>query len=147
MDNGASSYRRFLDGDDKGIAEIVRDYKDGLILYLNGYVNNIFVAEETRTISNNIFTISLMRRTMPFPNELYVVLVGKNGQPVSDMKKVKIAQEQFKVIGVQLQLNAGTANGEYYLITASQASITDSVLSTDICLVDIVFAMDMDFDF
>ena len=41
MDNGASSYRRFLDGDDNGIAEIVSDYKDGLILYLNGYVNNI----------------------------------------------------------------------------------------------------------
>jgi len=46
MDNGASSYRRFLDGDDKGLAEIVRDYKDGLILYLNGIVNNIFIAEE-----------------------------------------------------------------------------------------------------
>lgn len=46
MDNGASSYRRFLDGDDKGIAEIVGDYKDGLILYLNGYVHNIFMAEE-----------------------------------------------------------------------------------------------------
>ena len=45
MDNGASSYRRFLDGDDKGIAEIVGDYKDGLILYLNGYVNNILIAE------------------------------------------------------------------------------------------------------
>lgn len=46
MDNGANSYRRFLDGDDKGIAEIVGDYKDGLILYLNGYVNNIYIAEE-----------------------------------------------------------------------------------------------------
>ena len=46
MDNGASSYRRFLDGDDKGLAEIVRDYKDGLILYLNGFVNNVSVAEE-----------------------------------------------------------------------------------------------------
>ncbi|MBR3974854.1 MAG: RNA polymerase sigma factor [Clostridia bacterium] len=46
MDNGASSYRRFLDGDDKGLAEIVRDYRDGLTLYLNGIVNNICVAEE-----------------------------------------------------------------------------------------------------
>ena len=46
MDNGASSYRRFLDGDDKGIVEIVKDYKDGLILYLNGYVNNLYIAEE-----------------------------------------------------------------------------------------------------
>lgn len=46
MDNGASSYRRFLDGDDQGIVEIVKDYKDGLILYLNGYVNNLYIAEE-----------------------------------------------------------------------------------------------------
>ncbi len=46
MDNGASSYRRFLDGDDEGIAEIVENYKNGLILYLNGYVNNLFIAEE-----------------------------------------------------------------------------------------------------
>lgn len=46
MDNGASSYRRFLDGDDEGLAEIVGDYKDGMILYLSGYVNNICIAEE-----------------------------------------------------------------------------------------------------
>lgn len=46
MDNGASSYRRFLAGDDEGLAEIVREYKDGLILYLNGYVRNLYVAEE-----------------------------------------------------------------------------------------------------
>ena len=46
MDNGASSYRRFLNGDDEGIAEIVRDLKDGLILYLKGYVKNIYIAEE-----------------------------------------------------------------------------------------------------
>ena len=32
MDNGASSYRRFLDGDEGGIMEVIRDYKDGLIL-------------------------------------------------------------------------------------------------------------------
>ena len=46
MDNGASSYRRFLNGDDKGLGEIVRDYADGLTLYLNGIVNNISLAEE-----------------------------------------------------------------------------------------------------
>ena len=46
MDNGASSYRRFLDGDESGLVEIIRDYKDGLILYLNGFVSNIHLAEE-----------------------------------------------------------------------------------------------------
>ena len=46
MDNGASSYRRYLDGDDNGIVEIIRDYKDGLILFINRYVNNLCIAEE-----------------------------------------------------------------------------------------------------
>ena len=46
MDNGASSYRRFLNGDDKGLENIVRNYKDGLILYLNGFVNNVYIAED-----------------------------------------------------------------------------------------------------
>ena len=27
MDNGASSYRRFLEGDDNGIVEIIRDHQ------------------------------------------------------------------------------------------------------------------------
>lgn len=46
MDNGASCYRRFLDGDDEGIVEMIRDYKDGLTLYLNGFTRNISAAEE-----------------------------------------------------------------------------------------------------
>ena len=46
MDNGASSYRRFLDGDKDGIVEIIRDYKDDLTLYLNTYTRNISTAED-----------------------------------------------------------------------------------------------------
>ena len=47
MDNGASSYRRFReDGDENGLAEIIREYRDGLIFYLSGFVNNFHTAEE-----------------------------------------------------------------------------------------------------
>ncbi|MDE6426799.1 MAG: sigma-70 family RNA polymerase sigma factor [Ruminococcus sp.] len=46
MDNGEISYRRFLDGDDEGMVELIRDYKDGLILYLSGITGNILLAEE-----------------------------------------------------------------------------------------------------
>lgn len=46
MDNGASNYRRFLNGEDEWLTLIIKDYKDGLILYLNSYVNNIYIAEE-----------------------------------------------------------------------------------------------------
>lgn len=46
MDNGVSSYRRFLEGDDNGIVAIIRDYKDGLTLYLSGIVGDLQTAED-----------------------------------------------------------------------------------------------------
>lgn len=46
MDNGKDSYARFLSGDESGLVEIVREYKDGLMLYINGFVHNIHLAEE-----------------------------------------------------------------------------------------------------
>ena len=46
MDNGESSYRRFLAGDNEGLHEIICTYRAGLILYLNSFVQNVHVAEE-----------------------------------------------------------------------------------------------------
>lgn len=46
MDTGAESYRRYLDGDDSAVAEIVGAYKDGLILFINSLVGNLYTAEE-----------------------------------------------------------------------------------------------------
>ena len=41
MDSGAESYHRFREqGDESGLAEIIRDYKDGLIFYLSGYTGD-----------------------------------------------------------------------------------------------------------
>ena len=46
MDNGESSYRRFLSGDKDGLAEVMIIYRDGLVLYLSSLVCNISLAEE-----------------------------------------------------------------------------------------------------
>ena len=46
MEGTLDSYNRFLSGDQEALAGIIRDYKDGLILYLNGYVNDLITAEE-----------------------------------------------------------------------------------------------------
>ncbi len=47
MDNGASSYRRFREnGDESGLVEIIRDYKDGLMIYLTGIVGDVHTAED-----------------------------------------------------------------------------------------------------
>ncbi len=46
MDNGASSYHRFLTGDWDGLTEIVEEYYKGLVLYLNTFVSNLQDAED-----------------------------------------------------------------------------------------------------
>lgn len=46
MNDISGSYRRFLEGDDSGLTEIIRECRDGLILYINLYVGNVHTAEE-----------------------------------------------------------------------------------------------------
>lgn len=57
MDNGAVFYRRFLESDNTAvkkdaISEIIKIYKDGLILYINSIVDNYADAED---IAINVF--------------------------------------------------------------------------------------------
>lgn len=46
MDQSANDYQCFLKGDPEGLARIIRDHKDGLMLYLNSFVQNLTVAED-----------------------------------------------------------------------------------------------------
>ena len=46
MENGESSYRRFLAGDDSAMTELIDEYADGLILYLNTIMCDLRASEE-----------------------------------------------------------------------------------------------------
>ena len=46
MKSNVESYIKYLNGNDEGLVEIIRDYKDGLILYLNRFVKNFSIAED-----------------------------------------------------------------------------------------------------
>ena len=59
MEHGIDSYQRFLDGDESGLAEIIASYKDGLILYLNGFVGDLVTAEE---LTEEVFVKLVLKR-------------------------------------------------------------------------------------
>lgn len=46
MDSTMDSYQRFLSGDESSLRDIIREHKDGLILYINSLVRNVDTAEE-----------------------------------------------------------------------------------------------------
>lgn len=50
---------RYLGGDDSAVSELVRDYSDGLILYIYNYVRNLDVAEE---LCNETFIRLVVKR-------------------------------------------------------------------------------------
>ena len=56
MDNGASSYRRYLDGDEDAFGEIVKEYFDKLVFFVNRYVRNFAAAED---IAVDVFALLL----------------------------------------------------------------------------------------
>ena len=46
MDNGASSYRRYLNGDEEAFSEIVKEYFDSLLFFIDRYVHDYAAAED-----------------------------------------------------------------------------------------------------
>lgn len=78
MDNGESSYRRFLDGDESAFREILDMYSENLIFFINRYVNNISVAQE---LSEDVFVeILLHKKRYNFKTSLktYLFTIGRN---------------------------------------------------------------------
>ena len=78
MDNGESSYRRFLDGDESAFREILDLYSENLIFFINRYVNNISVAQE---LSEDVFVeILLHKKRYNFKTSLktYLFTIGRN---------------------------------------------------------------------
>ena len=59
MDNGASSYRRYLDGDEEAFYSLVTEYYEPLVLFLTGYVREKAVAED---IAMDVFADLIVHR-------------------------------------------------------------------------------------
>ncbi len=78
MNNGEANYRRFLDGDDQGIVEIIKDYKDALMLFINSYVHNIHIAEE---LTEDVFFSLVVKKpkfSPKFSFKTWLFTIGRN---------------------------------------------------------------------
>ena len=78
MDNGASSYRRFLDGDKCAFEEIVVAYRDGLTFFVQRYVQDLQAAED---IAIDVFTeliVYPMRYNFSVGLKTYLYTIGRS---------------------------------------------------------------------
>ncbi len=78
MENGASSYLRFLNGDKEGFVDIVRQYKDGLTLFVNTIMNDIHISEE---VANEVFLRLYVKKPKyksEYSFKTWLYTIGKN---------------------------------------------------------------------
>ncbi len=78
MDNGESSYRRFLDGDESAFGELLDMYSENLIFFINRYVGNVAIAQE---LSEDVFVdLIIHKRRYNFKTSLktYIFTIGRN---------------------------------------------------------------------
>ena len=88
MDNGASSYLRFLNGDNEGFVELVTEYKDGLTLFINTIIRDIHISEEA---ANEVFLKLYVNRPKyksGYSFKTWLYTIGKN-TAVNYMKKFR----------------------------------------------------------
>ena len=78
MDNGASSYRRYLNGDEEAFSEIVKEYFDNLVFFIHRYVSDYQAAED---IALDVFTqlvVNKRRYNFSVSLKTYLFMIGRS---------------------------------------------------------------------
>ena len=78
MDNGASSYRRYLSGDEDAFCHIVKEYFDSLVFFIHRFVQDYAAAED---IALDVFTqlvVHKHRYNFSVSLKTYLFMLGRS---------------------------------------------------------------------
>lgn len=78
MDNGASSYRRYLEGELSAFEEIIDEYREGLIFFINRYVSDLDLAEDIAADTFAILLTKPEKYNFSVSLKTYIYTIGKN---------------------------------------------------------------------
>ena len=78
MDNGTSSYRRFLDGDDHAVDEIMEELFFPLVFFINRYVQDVPAAEDIAMDAMTELFVHPRRYNFKTSLKTYLFMLGKS---------------------------------------------------------------------
>ena len=78
MDNGASSYRRFLDGDESAVGEIMEELFFKLVFFVDRYVHDVHAAEDIAMDAMSDLFVRKHRYNFKVSLKTYVFMLGKS---------------------------------------------------------------------
>lgn len=78
MDNGASSYRRFLNGDESAFDEIIKELFDNLVFFIDRYVHDIHAAEDIAIDAFSDLVVNKHRYNFKVTLKTYLFMLGRS---------------------------------------------------------------------
>ena len=78
MDNGASSYRRFLDGDESAFNDIMKELFHSLVFFIDGYVHDAHAAEDIAIDAFSDLVVHKHRYNFKVTLKTYVFMLGRS---------------------------------------------------------------------
>ena len=78
MDNGASSYRRFLNGDENAFDEIMKELFDNLVFFIDRYVHDIHAAEDIAIDTFSDLVVNKHRYNFKVTLKTYLFMLGRS---------------------------------------------------------------------
>jgi len=78
MDNGASSYRRFLDGDESAFDDIMKELFRGLVFFVDRYVHNVHTAEDIAIDAFSDLVVHKHRYNFKVTLKTYLFMIGRS---------------------------------------------------------------------
>ena len=78
MDNGASSYRRFLDGDENAFESIMKELFRGLVFFIDGFVHDPHAAEDIAIDTFSDLIVHKHRYNFKVSLKTYLYMIGRS---------------------------------------------------------------------
>ncbi len=91
MDNGACSYRRFLDGDESAFDGIMRELFHSLVFFINRYVQDIHAAEDLAIDTLTDLLVHRNRYNFKVTLKTYLFMIGRS-RALDYIKRRKIVE-------------------------------------------------------
>ncbi|MBE6763562.1 MAG: RNA polymerase sigma factor [Ruminococcaceae bacterium] len=78
MDNGACSYRRYLEGDEAAFEDIVNELFDNLVFFINRYVHDLPTAEDLAIDTFTELIVHKRRYDFRVSLKTYLFMIGRS---------------------------------------------------------------------
>ena len=116
MDNGAGSYRRFLDGDESAFDEIMKELFDKLVFFIDRYVHDIHAAEDIAIDAFSDLVVNKTRYNFKVTLKTYLFMLGRS-RALNYIKHRKV----IEFTGLE----------QAYDISAEQETLEEAVLADE----------------